>query len=99
MPTQPKYGWLTREILDELYHEYLMSAEKIAAALHIPSSTVLHYMRQFGIACRTPMRAYRAHYEFAARYGAEWVSASQEIGEQVLRTHACDEAGRPPHFA
>lgn len=100
MPTQPKYAWLTKQILDELYNEHVMSAEKIAAALHIPSSTVLHYMRQFALARRTPILAYRAHYEFAARYGAEWVSASQEIGEQVLRMHGCDEAAPlPAHFA
>jgi len=89
MPAWPKYKWLTREILDELYHEHLMSAEKVAAALRIPTSSVLHYMELFKMPRRTQIWAYRAHCEFMARYGAEWVGAAQEIGDEVLREHGC----------
>lgn len=97
MPAQPKYGWLTKEILDELYHGHVMSAEKVAAALRMPTSSVLHYMDQLEMRRRTQIQAYRAHLTFVHRYGTEWVGAAQEIGDQVLREHGCWPGPRLRH--
>lgn len=87
MSRRCKYPWLTAEILRELYDDYFMSAEKVAAALGMPQYTVLRYMSRSGIPRRGKIQAYRAHCEFLSRYGPEWVSASQEIGQEVLRKY------------
>jgi len=90
MPRRYKYLWLTAEILRELYDDYFMSADKIAAALGMPQFTVLRYMNRSGIPRRDKIQAYRAHCEFLSRYGPEWVSASQEVGQAVLKEHGVE---------
>jgi len=92
MSRRCKYPWLTAEILWQLYYHYYMSQDKIAAALGMPQYTVLRYMNRLGIPRRNKTQAYRAHCEFLSRYGPEWVSASQEIGEEVLEKYGRNKA-------
>jgi len=88
-----KYPWLTAEILWQLYHHYYMSLDKMAAALGMPYTTILRYMKRLGIPRRDKTQAYRAHCEFLSRYGPEWVSASQEIGRAVPKKHGVTVEG------
>ena len=85
-PGHRKYPWLTKQLLRELYEDYLMGWEKIAVALGLPTATIGKYLQRFGLR-RPKAEAHKAHYRFVAKYGPDWVGACKRIGKEVLEKY------------
>lgn len=81
-PRHLRFSWLTRELLQSLYHDEMMSLEKIAVGLRVSARTVRCYMLREGVAVRPKREAHKAHFEFLRRHGYGWYDAVREIVER-----------------
>jgi len=78
-PRRLGFSWLTRELLQALYHDEMMSLEKIAVGVRVSARTVRCYMLREGVVVRPKREAHKAHFEFLRRHGDGWYGAVREI--------------------